>query len=231
MVGACDEKKTIGALTSMLQNWNGTEKFAHIEDKYFDVAATDQKINTPDKKNAIFFAAQNLQINDADPDYAAIIMGNYILGGGFLNSRLATRLRQKDGLSYGAGSWVWANSLDKSGTFGSYAIYNPDNLDKLEKAYKEELTKLLKDGVTADELKAAKSGYLQNQMIDRTQDSYLAYKLNNSLFLGRNIAWEGSQEKQIEQLTPEQVNTGMRKYIRPDQITYVKAGNFDTPKK
>lgn len=43
----------------------------------------------------------NLNLRDDDPDYPALILGNYILGGGFLNSRLATRIRQKEGISYG----------------------------------------------------------------------------------------------------------------------------------
>jgi predicted Zn-dependent peptidase len=45
-------------------------------------------------------------LRDDDPDYAALVMGNYIIGGGFLNSRLATRIRQKEGISYGVGSWL-----------------------------------------------------------------------------------------------------------------------------
>ena len=59
----------------------------------------------------------NLNVRDDDPDYPALVLGNYMLGGGFLNSRLATRIRQKDGLSYGVGSQLQASSLDKSGRF------------------------------------------------------------------------------------------------------------------
>jgi len=52
-------------------------------------------------------------------------MANYMFGGGFLNSRLAVRIRQKDGLSYGVASALNAGSLDKVGGFGAFAIYNP----------------------------------------------------------------------------------------------------------
>ena len=64
----------------------------------------NQSFATPDKPNAFFVAGFNLKIRDDDPDYPALVIGNYMLGGGFFNSRLATRLRQKDGLSYGVGS-------------------------------------------------------------------------------------------------------------------------------
>ena len=42
--------------------------------------------------------------SDDDPDYPALLLANYMFGGGFLNSRLAVRIRQKEGLSYGVGS-------------------------------------------------------------------------------------------------------------------------------
>ena len=43
-----------------------------------------------------------MPIKDDDPDYPALLAGNFILGGGALSSRIADRLRQKGGLSYTA---------------------------------------------------------------------------------------------------------------------------------
>jgi len=226
VVGDCNESATLQSLTSLLQNWGSVQPYTRVEDKYFEVAATDKKIITPDKKNAMLFAGHNLQVKDDDADYMPLLMGNFILGGGFLNSRLATRIRQKDGLSYGAGSFLNINSWDKSSAFMCYAIYNPDNLDKLDKALKEELAKILKDGITEDELKEAKSAMLQGRQVSRSQDDYLARKLNGYLLLNRSLAWDAGQEKQIASLTVDQVNAALRKYIQPEKISYVKAGDF-----
>src|SRR5262249_42601132 len=159
------------------------------------VAAKAEKVNTPDKANAMLLCGYNLELRDDDADYMALVMGNYMLGGGFLNSRLATRIRQKEGISYGVGSWLSASPLDKSGSFGSYAIYNPDNSEKLVAAYKEEIDRMLKDGFTTDELKDARSGYLQGQNVTRAQDRSLASKLASNLFLGRTLKWDGDNEK------------------------------------
>ncbi len=230
VVGDCDESATVQALTAILQNWSSTQNYSRIGDRYFDAAGAEQKINTPDKKNAMYVAGVNLQLSDADPDYPALVLGNFILGGGFLNSRLATRIRQNEGISYGVGSYLYANAMDTSGVFGSYAIYNPENLDKLDKAYKEELNKIIKEGIKADELEAAKSGYLQNQQVERSQDNVLVYKLNNNLYLNRSMSWEADQEKMIANLTVEQVNAALKKYIHPDKLVIIKAGDFDKPK-
>ena len=88
---------------------------SRIARKYQDIAPLNKSLETPDKANAFFLAGVNLELRDDDPDYPALVLGNYMLGGGFLNSRLGTRIRQKEGLSYGVGTQLEAGSLDKSG--------------------------------------------------------------------------------------------------------------------
>ena len=231
IVGDYDGNATIQQITSMLQSWSSKQVYAHVENKYFEVAATDLKINTPDKKNAWLYAAQALQLSDEAADYPALIIGNSILGGGGLYSRLVTRIRQKEGISYSVGSFVFANSLDRIGFFISFAMYNPDNLDRLDKAYKEEIGSILKDGVTVEELKEAKSGYLQSAQVARSDDARLVTLLNSHLFLNRTMARNTNLEKQITDLTVDQVNKALVKYIQPEKFIYVKAGDFDKEKK
>jgi zinc protease len=215
----------------MLKDWTSPVAYERAPGKFFDVAATDQKISTPDKANAMLVASYNLQLRDDDPDWPALIMGNYILGGGFLNSRLAVRLRQKEGFSYGVGSGLSAHPLDKVGSFYSYAIYNPDNAAKLIAAYKEELEKVITAGFTADELKDARGGWLQGQNVNRSQDQSLASRFASNLFFNRTMKWNEELEKKVSSLTVDQVNAAMKKWLTPDKITYVQAGDFERKKK
>ena len=149
-----------------------------------------------------------------------------MLGGGFLNSRLATRLRQKEGLSYGAGSSLQVSSLDQWGRFTATAIYAPQNVEKLEAAFKEEMARMVKDGFTAEEVASAKSGWLQGRQVSRAQDNELASRLNNYLFLGRTLAWDEELERRMAALTPEQINAAMRKHFDPSRFIIVKSGDF-----
>ncbi len=96
----------------------------------------------------------------------------------------------------------------------------------MEAAFKDELAKLIKDGLTAEEVEAAKKGWLQSRQLSRAQDRELSGKLNNYLFLNRTIAFDADIESKIQALTPEQINTAMRKYLTPDNITIIKAGDF-----
>ena len=59
--------------------------------KVAPVETINQSFETPDKANAFFVGAFNFEFRDDNPDYPALVLGNYMLGGGFLNSRLAVR--------------------------------------------------------------------------------------------------------------------------------------------
>ena len=225
-IGDFDEKEVAKLLQDLFGNWKSKMPYTRIASPYKDIPAATQSFETPDKANAFFIAAQSLNMRDDDPDYPALVLGNYMLGGGFLNSRLAVRIRQKDGLSYGVGSQLGAGALDKNGQFAAFAIYAPQNVTKLEAAFKEEMARMLKDGFTEEEIKQAKSGWLQSRQVSRAQDNELAGKLNNYLFLNRTLAFDAEFEKKVLALTGEQINATMRKYLDLNKISIFKAGDF-----
>lgn len=226
VVGEFDETKVLASLNSILDKWTSPEKYTRAADNYAKATAQNDKIITPDKKNATMSARLNLTLKDDNGEYPALILGNYMLGGGFLNSRLATRIRQKDGLSYGVGSWLRASALDQSGEFGSYAIYNPENSAKLISAYQEELAKMIKDGFTDAELKDAISGFIQSREKNRSDDGYLVNRLSDYLFLNRTMAFDETFDKTVAQLNTTRVNDAMKKWIIPAEITIVQVGDF-----
>ncbi len=120
VVGDFDAAAIKQQFDTLFKGWNSKQKFERVPNVYQAAASMNQAIETPDKANAIFFAGTQLPVRDDDPDYPALVLGNYMLGGGFLNSRLAVRVRQKEGLSYGVGSQFNASSLDKVGNFMVY---------------------------------------------------------------------------------------------------------------
>lgn len=231
IVGDFDPKTAQQLVDQEFGKWKSPKKYQRVESKYFETKASDEKINTPDKANAMFLAGADIKMKNDNPDYPALLLGNYMLGGGFLNSRLATRIRVKEGISYGVGSQFFASSQDEYGGFRSYAIYAPENLKRLEAAFMEEMEKAINEGFTAEEIEAAKSGYLQSQQVRRAQDASLASQLNTNLELGRTLQWDADLEKKIQELTPEQIQKAMKKYIDPKKMIFVKAGDFERVEK
>jgi zinc protease len=226
VIGDFDDKEISKLAGELFGNWKSPKPFVRVPSIYKDVAATNQSFLTPDKANAFFVAGLNLKVRDDNPDYPALLLGNYMLGGGGLNSRLAARIRQKEGLSYGVGSGINISAFDEFGRLTATAIYAPQNLEKLEAAFKEEIARMLKDGFTAEEVEAAKSGYLQSRQVSRAQDNELAGRLNNYLFIGRTLTFDADLEAKLKALTPEQIIAAMRRQIDPTKITIVKAGDF-----
>ena len=227
VVGDFDETTVRAALGAILAGWQSKIPFERATSPYFEVAPVARKINTPDKANAFMIAGLNLALRDDDADYPALVLANYMLGGGFLNSRLAVRIRQKEGISYGVSSFVRADSLDKSGSFGTFAIYNPGNSARLIAAYREELAKMLGEGFSDTELTDARNGWLQSRNVSRSQDRELVGRLSGYLYLDRTLEWDADFEKRVAALTVADVNAAVKRWIKPEAITIVEAGDFE----
>lgn len=226
VVGDFDKEVIEKLIKDEFGNWKSPKPFKRLESPFVAAKPANIAIETPDKANAMFVAGFSIPLQDTDADYPAMILSNFMMGQGMLNSRLATRIRVKDGLSYGVGSQLSASPLDKNGSFFAYAIYAPENLEKLETAFKEEMERAIKDGFTEEEIKAAKSGYLQGRQVSRAQDAGLAGTLNNNLYLNRTMDYDADFEKKIAALTPAQINAAFKKYIDYNKLVIVKAGDF-----
>jgi zinc protease len=112
------------------------------------------------------------------------------------------------------------------GSFSASASYAPQFAGRLEAAFKEEVARALKDGFTAQELDGARKGWLEAWAVSRSQDGTLASHINNLLYYDRTLAWNAAYEEKIRALTLEEVNRALQKYIDPDRIIIVKAGDF-----
>ena len=221
------QKDSVAALAKELFGaWKSPKPFARLVRTYYDAPQASEKVEAPDKANAFYWAAQQLKVRDDSKDYAALVMANYIFGMDPLSSRLATRIRQKDGLSYGVQSVISAQSLDSAAVFQEIAIYNPENVARLETAFGEELDRALKDGFTEDELNKARTGWLQQNLQTRSSDAAIASKFAAQYITGRTMAFDAEFEKMVQALTVADVNAAMKKYIKPAKISAVEVGDF-----
>jgi zinc protease len=226
VVGDFDPAQVTPLLETMFKGWTSPRSFERIHNAYVAAKPETLAINTPDKANALYTVGMNIEIRDDDPDYPALFMANYILGGNS-SSRLLNRIRQKEGLSYGVSSFLQVSSQDKVGTFGSGGICNPENAERSLACIKEELDRLLKEGVTQQELDDARKGYRQQIEVGLANDGAVAGMLGRSLYLGRTLKFQEEQLAKIEALKPADVQSALAKYVKPDQLVVVRAGDFE----
>lgn len=231
VVGDFDPEPTVELAKKAFADWTAKIEFVRQPQLVPEnLAAKSETIDTPGKENATYFAATVMPLASNHPDYAALAIGDYILGAGALSSRLGDRIRQQAGLSYGVGSGFNAQDLDPRAVLYVYAITNPENMAKVKTAIREELDRLLAKGVTEAELTAAKQGYLQEQQVARADDARLAQTLAENLRADRTMEYHARLQATIENLTPEQVVDALKKHIDPEKFVIVDAGDFEKAK-
>ena len=206
-------------------NWKAPLPYKRLLTPYKKAEAANLKIETPDKENAMLVAGMNTKMTDDDPDYAAALIANYILGGSF-SARLVTRIRHKEGLSYQVQSNLGAPTKDDGGTFIGLSMSTPKNTPKAEESFRDEIAKTLKEGFTAEEVAAAQKAWLQERFVQRSQDGALVSLLTARERFERTLKYDESLEAKVESLTAAQVTDALRAHVDPAAMVFVKAGDF-----
>ena len=181
--------------------------------------------DTPDKANAFYIASSMIKLQDTDPDFTALSLANFMLGGSE-TSRLWMRIREKDGLSYNVRTRLNVSAFEPSGSWSVFAIYAPENRQRIEAGIREEFERALKDGFTETEVKEAIDALLNYRKLSRTQDGNLVSRWLNYMETGRDFKWSAESDKKVAALTVEQVNAALRKYLQPQNFSSVAAGDF-----
>jgi zinc protease len=224
-VGDFDPDALAKLVEDLFGAWKSPAPYARIPARHFERPPIDETVATPDKANAVLNASVNLPLRDDHPDFPALVLGNYLLGGSS-SGRLPARVREKEGLSYSTYSYFSAGELDPAGVFGVSAIFAPQNRDRVERAIREELDRALAGGFSDAELEAAKKGLLEARRVRRGQDSALAGRLSSYLYLGRTFAWDTALEARIAALTAAEVRDALRRHLDPQRLSVLKAGDF-----
>lgn len=225
-VGDFNPDEVKATLDKLFSDWKSPKPYQRVETPYKPVTPDTHVINTPDKANAMFVIGTTLEIRDDDPDYPAAFMANYILGSNS-NSRLLNRIRQKEGLSYGCGSTLAASSQDKRGTFLGYGICAPQNAEKALACAREEIERFIREGVTQQELDEARAGYIQQLNVGLSNDGPVCGMLAQSVHLGRTMKFAEEQLAKIKALTPKDVQGAFVKYVSPEKLVIIRAGDFE----
>jgi zinc protease len=226
VVGDFDAGQVAPLVKELFTGFASPAPYARVERDYRAVKPARIVLDTPDKENAIIRARLDFPLRDDDPDAPALALANAIFGGGAgMSNRLIERLRQKDGLSYGAGTGLNVGSRNRLASWGLAAIVAPQNVARAEQAIREELERARRDGFTAKEVEDAKKGLLQERLVNRSQDGILAGAWVGNLDLGRTFAFSRQFEDRLKALTPGEVNAAFRKYVEPDRMTFVLAGD------
>ena len=224
-VGDFDPGEVAGLVEELFRDWRTPHPFARVAAHYFERPPSEGELQTPDKANAVLRGGFELKMRDDHPDFPALVLANYLLGGAS-TARLPARVREKDGLSYSTYSLFNAGPFDEAASFRVNSIFAPQNRERVEHAIREELGRAVRDGFTPEEVEAGKKALLEARRMARTQDRALASRINNYQFIKRTFAWDIELESKISALTPAEVSAALKKHIDPSKVSLVFGGDF-----
>ncbi len=225
-VGDFDSAEVTAQLTERLAGFTAKEPYQRIPRPFVKVEPKNLTQQTPDKAMASFAAGATLPMRETDPDYPALVLADAMMGGGFLNGRVPQRLREKEGLCYGAGTYFRAGTFEDNGAFFGYASSAPENTAKVEQGFREELELAAAKGFTDAELTLARKGLLQQREQGRASDEAVAAELAEQLETGRTFAFEQQLDDRLGALSSKEVSAAFQKHIDAKTFTVVKVGDF-----
>jgi len=158
------------------------------------------------------------------PDFYPISIFDYILGSGSFTSRLVATIRSDHGLTYSISSRAESNYI-YPGTFFISFFTKYETLNKAVDLTLQEVAKILKDGVTDEELANAKKGLIDvlPSMFRSKEDIVGNYTWNE--YYGRPEDQFKVYPDKINAITKKEILEAAKRHIDPSHFTYVIVGD------
>jgi zinc protease len=187
-------------------------------------APREQDVFMPDKTTVSIVWGQATQLRYGDPDSLALRVGTAILGSGF-TGRLMANVRDKEGLTYGIGSFMAADTFT-DGDWRMQAYFSPALLDKGIASTKRQLLSWHQDGVTPAELTSAKGKFVGSFKLGLSTTDGMASTVLNTVNRDLPLTFIDQFGATINSFTLEQVNGAIKKHLDPDKMVLIKAGTI-----
>jgi zinc protease len=180
-----------------------------------------QFVPHPASQSHIIIGAPGLTRDD--PDYFPLLVGNFVLGGGGLVSRVNIEVRQKLGLAYSASSYFYP--LRREGPFMMSMQTQRERSKEALNAARKTLRDYIAEGPTEAELTAANQNIVRGfpLRIDTNR------KINEHLALigvyRLPLTYLDDFVKNVERVTVADVKRAFQKRIDPERMVTVVVGN------
>lgn len=183
-----------------------------------DLTEVHRTVTLPGSDQAHLFAGHRT-LPRAHEDYEALEIAGIVLGAGAgLTGRIPDRIREQEGLAYTArGQTVAGCGLDP-GRLVIYVGTSATTVDQAEQGCREELERLVEDGIDADELESARSYLLGRDPFERETARQWADLLAESVLYGLPVDEPEWREARLTAVTHAAVEAAVRRHIRPAEL-------------
>jgi zinc protease len=163
-----------------------------------------------------------LGVDRREPDYAALMLGNQILGGGGFGTRLMEEVREKRGLTYGIYSGF--SAMQARGPFMINLQTRAELSEGTLKLVQDILTDYLANGPTQKELDEAKREMVGSFPLTTASNADIVGQLGSMGFYNLPLTYLDDFMSEVQGLSVEQVKAAMAKHLATDKLVIVTAG-------
>jgi len=182
-------------------------------------------IDFPSSQSHVLMGAPG--VRRGDPDYFTLYVGNHVLGGSGLVSRISQEIRDKRGLSYSAYSYFVPMKELGPYTLG-FQTRNTQR-DEALKVLRDTLQTYIEEGPTAEELKASKSNITGGFPLRVANNSKIVEYLAVIGFYDLPLDYLSTFNSNIEAVTAEQIRDAYKRRINVDDMITITVGGKAQP--
>jgi len=161
-----------------------------------------------------------------DPDYFTLYVGNHILGGGTLVSRISQEVREKRGLAYSAYSHF--SPSKRKGPFTMGLQTKNDQADEALKVLNTTLQDFRQNGPTEEELESAKKNITGGFVLRIDSNSNLASYIAMIAYHGLNLDYLDVFNSKIEAVSTKMIKDAFQRRLDPAKFTTILVGGEAT---
>lgn len=221
IVGAVDRKQAEKISEALLSELAKGEK-----------AASLQEVNDLEKANTVFIEHPSVQthilvgqpgLKRGDPDYFPLYVGNHVLGGGGMVSRLFEEIREKRGLSYSAYSYF--SPMRFNGPFLAGLQTRSDQVDEALSVLMENINRFIEEGPSEEELIASKKNITGGYALRIDSNSKILNYVVAIAYYGLPLDYLNTFNANVEAVTIEQIKDAFQRRLTPDKLITVMVGS------
>ena len=177
-------------------------------------------VDFPTPQSTVFFGEAGIPRDD--PDFFPAFILNEVIGGGRFTARLMTEVREKRGLTYGIGTYL-VNMEHADMLLGQFSASN-DKVAEAIKVVQEEWGRLVKDGVTPEEMEATKTYLTGSYPLRFDGNGPIASILVGMQMDGMPIDYVTTRNAKIEAVTMEDIKRVAARLFKPEALHFVVVG-------
>jgi len=223
LVGDVTAQTARNEISNAFSGWSGGQDYLRPTSPAASAGPRTLTVPLTGKPSVTMMLGQTTGLKYRDADALALRVGTAVLGHGF-TGRLMGSVRDREGLTYGIGAGISADSI-ADGEWSISATFAPALLDKGVSSTRRELKKWWSDGITDAELAARKQGLVGGYFVGLATTGGVATTILTSIQRGYDVSWLDNYPEAVKSLTRDQVNTAIKTHLDPDKMILVEAGS------